>query len=88
MQGKNKYQRSAREHEYAFARFDVDAGELSACPLVIQVLLLITLTLLPDLTPLFHWNTKQLFLQLTAEYLTPQSVRPCPVPLSFLCCPH
>jgi hypothetical protein len=24
--GKNKYQRNAREQEYAFARFDVDAG--------------------------------------------------------------
>lgn len=39
-----------------------------------------------DLTPLFHWNTKQVFLQLTAEYLTPGSVRrPALLPSSPHC---
>lgn len=28
-----------------------------------------------DLTPLFHWNTKQLFLYLEAEYTNSQGVR-------------
>lgn len=39
-----------------------------------------------DLTPLFHWNTKQLFVYLVAEYATPRHVRPAlastPLPAS------
>lgn len=30
----------------------------------------------PDLTPLFNWNTKQLFLYLEAEYENTQGVSP------------
>ena len=35
-----------------------------------------TLRLDPDLTPLFNWNTKQLFLYVSAEYETQQGVSP------------
>jgi signal peptidase complex subunit 3 len=31
----------------------------------------LTFDLQADLTPLFNWNVKQLFLYLTAEYTTP-----------------
>ena len=34
----------------------------------------LTFDLQADLTPLFNWNVKQLFLYLTAEYETPANV--------------
>jgi len=34
----------------------------------------LTFDLKTDLTPLFNWNVKQLFLYLTAEYVTPNNV--------------
>ncbi|KAH0589454.1 hypothetical protein H2248_005206 [Termitomyces sp. 'cryptogamus'] len=33
-----------------------------------------------DLTPLFHWNTKQLFLYLEAEYTNAKGVSSVPIP--------
>ncbi|EGG20771.1 microsomal signal peptidase subunit [Cavenderia fasciculata] len=35
---------------------------------------IVTTDLTTDLTPLFNWNTKQLFLYITAEYVTPTNV--------------
>ncbi|GAA6001693.1 signal peptidase complex subunit SPC3 [Rhodotorula paludigena] len=44
--GRPQYERYAKEREYAFVKFDLQA----------------------DLSPLFHWNTKQLFVYLVADY--------------------
>ncbi|TNY24079.1 signal peptidase 22kDa subunit [Rhodotorula diobovata] len=47
--GRPHHDRFARDREYAFVKFDLDA----------------------DLAPLFHWNTKQVFVYLAADYSTP-----------------
>lgn len=55
-------------HEYSFVRLDVNAG---ACPLLILICFVSNKTLLAasiDLTPLFNWNTKQLFIYVVGEY--------------------
>ncbi|GAA5860934.1 hypothetical protein JCM8547_003893 [Rhodosporidiobolus lusitaniae] len=46
----NYYNRQAKEREFAFLKFDLNA----------------------DLTPLFNWNTKQVFVSLVADYSTKQ----------------
>lgn len=51
--GRPHHDRFARDREYAFVKFDLDA----------------------DLAPLFHWNTKQVFVYLAADYSTPDHVR-------------
>ncbi|GAA5875759.1 hypothetical protein JCM3774_006449 [Rhodotorula dairenensis] len=44
--GRPQYERRAKEREYAFVKFDLNA----------------------DLAPLFHWNTKQVFAYIVADY--------------------
>lgn len=60
-----------RKQDFAFAHFNVSAGE----PLTLITPLLLTPLSLVDLTPLFNWNTKQLFLYVQAEYLDAKGVK-------------
>jgi hypothetical protein len=54
---------------------------LTSRPVRAQAARCIVLTPSADLTPLFNWNTKQLFIYFVAEYQTADYVRePCPGP--------
>jgi len=67
-----KRQGLRKKQELAFVNFNITAGGcrldlvfgLGKMPTIDSV----------DLTPLFHWNTKQLFLYLEAEYTNGQAV--------------
>ena len=47
--------------------FDLEAGKIIFNKRIIFIFL--------DLTPLFNWNTKQLFVYVVVEYVTPKHVR-------------
>lgn len=68
---------STKKEEYAHVKFDLDAGifsQTTAFPNAIK-----QLTRLVDLTSLFNWNTKQVFLYITASY---PSSSPSTIPAS------
>lgn len=79
-----------QEIEYGFVRFDLQAGSFMLCSLCLALIRSspnedvsfhccsrLDRARTSDLRPLFHWNTKQVFLQLNAEYLTATNVCPC-----------
>lgn len=59
----------SQKQDLAFIQFNISAGER----IVVLNDHLVTFGF-TDLTPLFHWNTKQLFLYLEAEYENVQGV--------------
>ena len=59
-----------KNQDFAFVNFNVTAGSI---PAVSHECLYLPIA--PDLTPLFNWNTKQLFLYVSAEYENKQGVR-------------
>lgn len=56
---------SSKKEEYAHIKFDLDAGTFCLIPAPKPQA---KLTLPPDLTSLFNWNTKQVFAYITATY--------------------
>lgn len=63
--GRNQHFHSLNQ-EFSFIRFNVSAGEPSSVACSLYDRLMST----PDLSPLFNWNTKQLFLYLSAEFVS------------------
>lgn len=87
--GRSNYERHAKAREFAFIKYDLVAGEFTqrrgsrrheaqqhgceaeadaGCSLLLSAL---------DLSPLFNWNTKQVFVSLVADYSTTKYVRLC-----------
>lgn len=61
------------QRDKAMLKLNIEAGEL--CQDVINVLSpYVCLLLITDLTSLFDWNTKQLFVMLIAHYKTKRNV--------------
>lgn len=60
----------SRFQEVGLARFNLTAGEHDICPFGNP-----RGSTFQDLSPLFHWNTKQLFIYVTAEYNNSDGVR-------------
>jgi len=60
--------------ELSLASIKVFPGSSRRLPNVKQDFAFVNFNLSADLTPLFHWNTKQLFLYLQAEYVDSKGV--------------
>ena len=61
-----------KDQDFTFVNFNLTAGQCR------RGLLGDSTDVPPDLTPLFNWNTKQLFLYVSAEYESKQGVSPAP----------
>ena len=80
--GRSNYERHAKAREFAFVKYDIVAGEHSSAAAEAELPLTAELTIgarrPADMTPLFNWNTKQVFVYLTADYSTSKYVRASP----------
>ena len=63
-----------KKQDVAFLNFNVTAGPYSL-PILGILFGMLIFFLFADLTPLFNWNTKQLFLYVQAEYTNAQGVK-------------
>lgn len=75
--GRSNNERRPPEREFAFAKFDLVTGESQLtgreeCSTVVPVADPSRES--PDLSPLFNWNTKQVFVYLVADYSTKSHV--------------
>ncbi|TFK54562.1 signal peptidase [Heliocybe sulcata] len=66
---------AAPSGELSLASIKVFPGNSRRLPNVKQEFAFVNFNISADLTPLFHWNTKQLFLYLQAEYVDSKGVQ-------------
>nr|VWP02495.1 D-xylose-proton symporter [Ganoderma boninense] len=64
---------SNKNQDFTFVNFNLTAGCIS--PFAEVLVSVLTQSLFQDLTPLFNWNTKQLFLYVAAEYENKQGTK-------------
>lgn len=78
--GRSQHDWRAKEREFAFVKFDLKAGECRLGELSGRKMRAhrSSCSSTADLSPLFNWNTKQVFVYLTADYATPEYV--CSLP--------